>query len=221
MFFASYGSFMHKLIERYYTGKLERKDLPLEFYINFQNEVKGVRPSANIASNYISKAIKYLNNFEVFPFGTIGVEKRYEFMLGERNFQGIIDYVGTANNGDIVIIDNKSRDLQPRSGKKKPTKNDELLDSMLRQLYIYSVPVEAEFGRYPESLCFNCFKAGFFIKEPFNPEAMRESVEWALRTIEEIENEEYFDADPDMFKCRWLCGVQDECEFYQDMKEEL
>lgn len=137
-------------------------------------------------------------------------------MLENRRFTGVVDFLGESVNGELFLVDNKSRELKERSGRAKPTAKDQELDDMLRQLYLYSIPVFDEFGRYPDWLCFNCFRSGVFIKEQFDIEKFEEAKRWALNLIEEIEREEDFDPNPNYFFCKWLCGVNDKCEYYEE-----
>ena len=210
MFYASYGSFMHKLIERYYMGTLSKEDMLTEFLLNFQTEVKGDRPNAKIVEKYINAGVEYLKSFNPFPYNMIEVEKRVDFELSGNKFVGFIDFLGELD-GELYIVDNKSRDMKPRSKRKKPTQKDMELDEMLRQLYIYSEAIKQEYGRYPKGLCFNCFKSGVFIEEPFKEDACRNAIEWAVKSIEYIKDENWFNPSIDYFGCRYLCGVSDEC----------
>ena len=214
MFYASYGSFMHKLIEQYYKGILSKEDMLISFLVNFQTEVKGERPSANIVQKYIEAGIEYIKGFQPFPYNMVEVEKRVDFELNGNKFVGFIDFIGE-RNGELYIVDNKSRDMKPRSNRKKPTQKDVELDLMLRQLYIYSEGVKQEYGKYPVGLCFNCFKSGVFIEEPFNEEACRDAVDWATKSIDYIKNEDWFNPSLDYFGCRYLCGVSHECYYLE------
>lgn len=210
MFYASYGSFMHKLIERYYKGELKKEDMTSEFLLGFREKVKGLRPKAEIVEKYISLGISYLESFTPLPINVIAVEKRVEFSVENIPFVGYIDIVGEKNN-DLYIIDNKSRDLKQRSGREKPTKNDLLLDEMEKQLYLYGKAVKDVYGKFPSYVGFNCFKNNTLIIEPFKEEKYKETVDWARETVTEIENTEDFDSSPEFFKCVYLCGVNDRC----------
>lgn len=214
MFYASYGSFIHKILERFYKGELKRDDLLIEFLSGFETEVKGDRPSDSIVSSYIQKGCDYFRKFKPFPFNTIAVEKKINFSVGKYNAVGIIDYVGE-KDGNLYIVDNKSRDLKPRSKRSKPTVKDRELDEMLKQLYIYSEAVKQEYGKYPVSLCFNCFKSGVFIEEPFIESAHKEALSWYENQIDKIKNTKDFYPSIDFFMCKYLCGVQDECCYYK------
>ena len=212
-FYSSYGKFIHKLIEKYYLGELKNDELVTEFLLNFKQEVKGFRPKDSIVKKYIEAGIKYFNCFKPFPYETVAVEKEIKFEIRGIEFIGFIDYIGKSQDGDLIIIDNKSRNLTQRSRRNKPTKKDIELDDMLRQLYVYSAAIKKEYGVYPKLLCFNCFKNGEFIKEEFNMQKYLETEEWVVNKIRSIEDADGFPANPEYFRCNFLCGVNDCCEY--------
>lgn len=218
-FFASYGSFMHRLIENYYSGILSKDEMLTEFLTGFSKNVKGIRPKESTVQKYIRCGIEYLKGFQPFQYSMVDVEKRVEFEIEGLKFIGYIDYLGE-ENGEYYIIDNKSRDLKPRSNREKPTAKDLELDSMLRQLYIYSAAVKQEYGKFPKSLCFNCFKSGVFIEEPFKEEAYNEAIEWVKQSVANIKSAEDFYPNRDFFSCYYICGVSDDCIYNQIAREE-
>lgn len=213
-FYASYGSFMHKLIEQYYRGELEKDEMLTRFLLDFKKEVRGLRPKQGIVEKYIQCGSEYLKSFKPFRFNMVDVEKRVEFSVGDIPFVGFIDYLGE-EDGEYIIVDNKSRDLKPRSKRAIPTVKDQELDLMLRQLYIYSAAVKQEYGKFPKLLCFNCFRTGVFIEEPFNENAYNEAIKWAQKQVEVIKDEEDFIPYLDYFSCRFICGVNNDCDYYE------
>ena len=216
-FYASFGSFMHKLIEQYYNGELTKPEMLTTFLKDFKKEVRGFRPKDSTVKKFIDGAVSYLSNFEPFPYKMIAVEKKVEFEIDGKKFVGYIDFLGEdETDGELAIVDNKSRDLKPRSGRKNPTVKDKELDEILRQLYLYCVPIEAEYGKLPKELCINCFKTGVFIVEPFDMEAYEETKRWAVEQVRKIRIEGDFDPNPDFFQCFWICGVSNNCEFGQN-----
>ena len=130
---------------------------------------------------------------------------------------GFIDYLGEMD-GEYYIVDNKSRDLKPRSKRKTPTVKDKELDEMLIQLYLYAGAVKQKYGKFPKSLCFNCFKTGVFIEEPFEYKKYLAAENWALESINYIENCSDFYPWIDFFPCRYICGVNNECCYYEGGK---
>lgn len=191
MFFSDYGSFMHKLIELYLRGFLEKEELTGAYVSGFRRNVRGKAPSGKIFKSYFDQGYDYLSEID-FPYlSPICVEQRVDFHIGDKPFTGIIDCVAMAD-GKLVILDNKSRALKPRSGRQKPTVSDSELDSYLRQLYLYSVPMEQIYHTYPDRLEFNCFRTRQLISEPFRQEEFEKTKEWALTTIDTItENEDW------------------------------
>ena len=220
-FYAEYGSFIHRLIEQYYRGEITKQEMQTVFLSDFSTEVKGKRPNKDIVKKYIQKGSEYLGSFEPFPYKMVDVEMKVEFHIGGSPFVGYIDFLGIDEEGNYIVIDNKSRDLKPRSKRKTPTVKDKELDQMLRQLYLYSSAVKEKYGKFPTKLCFNCFKAGVFIEEPFNEEAYDEAIHWAEKTIELIKGTEDFYPMQDYFACNFLCGVNEECLYYEEMKREM
>lgn len=218
-FYASYGSFMHKLIENYYRGILSKDEMLTEFLTGFSKNVKGTRPQESTVQKYIRCGVEYLKGFQPFKYQMVEVEKRVEFEIEGLKFVGYIDYLGE-ENGEYYIIDNKSRDLKPRSNREKPTVKDKELDSMLKQLYIYSAAVKQEYGKFPKALCFNCFKSGVFIEELFREEAYNEAISWVKRSVADIKSTDDFYPNREFFSCYYICGVSDDCVYDQMAREE-
>ena len=214
MFFSDYGLFMHKIIEKYLNEELKRDDLAKYYLTNFRSNVKGVAPKKEIFKSYFVQGLQYLENME-FPYDDLlGVEKKVNFCIGDKSFTGFIDCVAK-DNGSIIILDNKSRALKPRSQRSKPTKSDNELDEYLKQLYIYSIPIHEEFHIYPERLEFNCFRTGELISEPFREEALEETKRWANECIEKIIDNDDWSPRMEYWKCRHLCSLNHHCIYYQ------
>lgn len=210
LFFSDYGKFMHKILEMYFTGLLKKEELS-EYYIsNFFSNVSGTPPSMEIFNSQFEAGLDYLYFFN-FPIKDISaVEKEVNFDIGGYEFLGFIDII--AENGSI-ILDHKSRNLKPRSGKKKPLKSDLELDEYLKQLYLYSIPAKEMYGKYPDKLMFNCFKIDTIICEDFDENKLEESKQWILSEIDKITNNDDWKPHLSFFKCNYLCDVADSCEY--------
>ena len=214
LFFANYGSFMHKLIELYYTDGKTPGQLCDMYMCDFKKQVRGNAPNPKIFGNYFRSGLQYLREFTPFPCRPLAVEKRVDFCLDTIPFIGYIDFLGE-KDGDLYIIDNKSRNLRPRSNRAKPTKTDAELDEYPTQLYLYSAAVEQEYGKRPKALCFNCFREQSFIVEPFSDAAYAASRQWLSDKVAEITRETEFKPNAEFFKCRHLCEMQEHCEYYE------
>ena len=207
---------MHKLIELILKEKITKEEAQTMFLCDFSKEVQGMRPSGKIVQSYIEKGLNYLKSVQKFPYKPLGIEKQVKFEVGGFLFVGVIDYIGE-KDGELYIIDNKSSDLKPRSKRATPTINDNTLDEMLKQLYLYAIAVKREFGKYPKSLCFNCFKSGVFIEEPFVESKLEDTVKWAVSTINDIIKTEDFSPYIEYFPCTYICGVNDDCMYREEV----
>lgn len=144
----------------------------------------------------------------------LSVEECVKFKIDGRDFVGYIDFLGEDDDG-LVIVDHKSRALKPRTARKKPTKSDIELDEYLRQQYLYAEAIRQKFGSYPKKLCFNIFRNDLLIQEDFQSDACDEAKQWSLDQIGKIREEEGFRPRPEFFKCRYLCGVNHLCEYFE------
>lgn len=209
-FYSSFGSYMHSLMAEFYEGKAEPDELAARFLSGFRENVKGIRPSPELAAKYIEAGAGFLRGLTMPAEEIVGVEKQIFFALDSIPFTGFIDLLTRTDEG-LIITDHKSRTLKPRTGKNPPTKGDREIDDMLRQLYLYSASVRDEYGVFPAKLRFNCFRNGVLIEEPFREEAYEEAVRWAVDSVGKIMETEDFAPMPDYFACRWLCGFRDWC----------
>lgn len=215
LFYASFGKFMHKLLEKFYKGEALPAELEAEFFSDFADSVIGERPQ-NIAT-YIEQGSKFLRELQKPSFEVLGVEKFVRFDIFGKKFVGVIDLLAKDEKG-IFIVDHKSHKLSKPSGRSKPTKSDEELSLYLRQLYVYSAAIWQKYGVLPHKLCFNCFMNDKFIEVPFDMNAYEEAKQWAVDEISYIENVDDFYPRYDWFFCKNLCGFHNDCCYFDEWK---
>lgn len=212
-FFSTYGRFIHHVMERYLSGEIKREELVPYFLDHYDEQVQGAAPSKKVEENFFNSSLSYLENID-FPYAPpdiIGVEKKVTFQIGQYDFTGFIDVLAATSG--LRIIDHKSHGLRHRSHRKFQTEYDKELDRYLRQLNLYAIPIKEEYGVWPEALEFNCYRHGRFISEPFSEERLEDVKQWALDKIGEIEKERWFEANPDYFRCEYICDTADSCPF--------
>ena len=216
-FYSEYGTFVHELLAEFYKGNITRDELLIYYITDFNSKVTSVIPSKTfdtMREKYYESGLKYIETFEPFQFKEIlGIEEEVHFKIDEYDFIGYIDMHGLRDDDEIEIIDNKSKDLKPRSKRKAPTKTDNELDIYLIQLYLYCIPIYDKYGKYPKYLTFNCFKSGVVITEPFDIEKFEEAKDWAIRTIKKIEKQENWNPHLDFYFCNNLCNARSDCEY--------
>ena len=206
---------MHELIEQYNKGIKTPTQLQIEYLTSFRSRVKGQAPNQSVFENYFQDGLRYLQTMNPIQCKVLSVENQINSFIKGVPFVGYIDLITEAEDKTILLIDNKSRALKPRSNRKKPTKSDIELDEYLKQLYLYSSFVFEKYKRFPDKLCFNCFRKGIFIEEPFVLSVYDDTIDWFLKNIGEIILETEFRPAIEYFKCRYLCEMQDYCDYYE------
>lgn len=220
MFFANYGKLVHELAAEFYEGTRTARELYVRYLRDFRKETISYYPKRDVYRSYFKDGAAFIKGLHMPEDATvIAVEKAAEFDVNGIKFIGYIDRIDRLKNGGLRIVDHKSRRLKPRSGRANPTKNDKELDEYFRQLYLYAIFVEKEYGELPKTLALNCFRTGTFIEEPFSREAYQNAISWAERSVAEITAETEFEPRMDYFLCNYLCEMQDECEYYQANKK--
>jgi hypothetical protein len=216
-FFGEYGSFMHEILEKFAKNELSMFELSSKYEEGYNNAVKHRAPPnayVDLGEKYYNIGKEYLDNFEGFgDYEILDVEKKVDFTINNIRITGFIDLLAKNKDAKLAIIDHKSADLKPRSSRKKVTKGDEKLDSYLRQLYMYSIPVFEEFGEYPVELNFNAFRSGVWIREPFDMKKLEETKKWIFDTIDLIKAETLWLPKSEEFWCKWICSMRHKCEF--------
>lgn len=217
LFFSSYGSLMHDLLEKFYKNEITADNALALYLVNFKSKVPKTAPNPTVFRNYFNDGFNYLLSLTPISGNIIEVEERAEADIRGIPFTGFID-LEIEDNNSLLIVDHKSRALKPRSNRKKPTKNDALLDEYLIQLYLYSEFCLQKHGKFPDYLCFNCFRTNTLIREPFIQEQHDRAIHWLTSKIEEIATEKDFEPNADWFKCTFLCDAHDRCDYFCLMK---
>lgn len=215
-FLASFGSFVHEILELVLTGFLDRKDAAAYFIENFRDRVPESPPSKEVFSSYYKGAYNFLSSIPKFDGEIVGVEKELFFFIRGYKFHGFADLVTRTDSG-LIIYDHKARNLKPFSGRKKPTKTDIELSEYYRQLYLYAEALHQLYGEYPAKLVFNCYRSQTMISQDFDPAALEEANDWAENLIGQIRACTSWNPDIDYFKCRNLCGLGDRCDYRELM----
>lgn len=215
MFFANFGGLIHRLLAGYYSGRLSGEEAQLQYLLSFQTQAQGVAPSHEIRQSYFEQGLNAMKALSPIPGEVLTVESEANFRIGNLPFIGFIDLVYRDADGALVVMDHKSTALKPRSKRKKPTQSDQQLDEYLRQLYLYAMAIQANYGRYPDFLEFNCYRSGERIKQPFQKHICDATADWAIQTIDQIKSEKDWRPDMDWWRCKYICGYCDQCEYAQ------
>lgn len=217
--FSQYGTFVHELLEKYARDELLIFELLDEYKDKFTQHVTYDFPPnkyVDLAQTYFEGGLEYFENFQGFSdYEILEVEKKVKFNIDKYPFIGYVDLVVKNKDGEIEIIDHKSKDLsKPRKSTWEDVekrRNSEFYQ-YLRQLYIYAIPLIESENITPSYLNFNCFRKSKWIKIPFLQEDYEESKRWALNVIESAyKDEDMRDTYGNNFFCNYICGVARYC----------
>lgn len=213
-FFSSYGRFVHSLLARYLTGESGRGELVAAYLTGFSASVKGEPPSSRVFASYFDGGLDCLQNLSPFPFKVLAVEQKISFEIGGLPFIGFLDCLGQYEDG-LTILDHKSRNLKPPSGRKNPTQDDKLLSEYLTQLYLYAKGAKY-LSKIPiKYLEMHTFRQKTCIKSQFDAQAYEKALQWAVDTVKAIDKEQNFEPNVDFFHCRYLCDMKNHCDYYK------
>lgn len=212
-FFTEFGTLNHHLLQKYFSGEVSKKDLLPLFIKGFVDDIHSDPPNANIFKSYFEQGYNYYKFFSFPERKILAVEKNFQFEFAGKPFTAFVDLLSADESGALYITDHKSRVLSARSGRKKPTKSDKVLDNYLRQLYIYAYGIHEKNGVWPDYLEFNCFRSNEIICEPFRLERMEEVEAWACDTIRKITQADEWAPALNFWFCKYICGISDQCEY--------
>lgn len=214
-----FGTFCHKILEKYAKGQLSLYELPDYYEDHFFDEVIEEFPPnkyVDIQQTYYEKGLDYFNNIDLIfdDYEILGVEKEVRFKIDEYDFIGFIDLLlREKSSGKIIIMDHKSASIKVLKNGKISKSDLDHFEEFKRQLYLYSKPIIEEYGAV-DVLQWNMFKDQKFISIPWNEDEYTEAIKWALDTIDLIKKEEEWLPNPDFFYCHNLCSQRkNACEF--------
>lgn len=210
--FAQYGTFMHELIEDVCNEKKDNFKALIEYKSNFEEKIPEKFPFnkySNLKDKYYKEGINYLSFFNKFKgYKIVETERKLDFTLGGYKFTGYIDLVLRDKDGNVILLDHKSK------GSIKPHEKEEYF----RQLYLYATQCEALYGTKPHKLVLNLFRSGTSIVTKYNEEASEKAISRLLDTIECIKVEKEFkpkwstitQLNKDFF-CKEICSHRKNC----------
>lgn len=212
--FSEYGTMCHSILQKYSEGKLEVYELLDEFKKRFPEEVIEPFPNmkyCNLKERYYDDGVSFFANFDgLGNYKVLSVEERFKENIQDKfYFTGFIDLVLMDENGDIIIVDWKS---------KSGFKDDAEEKKYRRQLYLYCYYIKQKYGKFPTKLKFNLFRKQDEKIYDFNIDDYNESIKWMFDTVSEIERLIY--CKYDTFYCSNLCGFRYICALKEQIEKD-
>lgn len=130
----------------------------------------------DLRQSYLQGGATFFEEFDGWPsYKVLGVEEKFkiDFIDGD-TLTGIIDLILEDKNGDVIILDHKSK-----SGFKSKAE----LTHYGYQPALYTLYVHEKYGKWPNRLAFNIFRKQEIVKLDFTLEFLEEAKNWAAQQI--------------------------------------
>lgn len=200
-FFNTFGTLGHSVFEKIDRGQLAPAQAYEEWSARYAAEV--VPHTRGWMDNWKAGADRFFQNFKGWRTEPVWVEEHFVLDMDGYRFQGYVDRLGMAANGDLIMTDYKCA---------KPFTGDKLKEKA-RQLYLYAGAVQKRFGEYPKRLIFFHFVQGVPTIVPFKMEDLDEAAQWADRTVRDIETYSgNYPMEDNGYFCDAVCGYRNSCE---------
>lgn len=206
--FASFGTLVHELMEKYAKGEAELWDLPQMYEWMFDASVPEKFPYnkyVDLKKSYYDQGLNFLKHFQGYEdVEILGVEEEFLLDIDDWQFTGFIDLCFRDKDGKLIIRDYKS---------KASFKNEAEKHKYARQLYLYSIYIYQKYGVYPDELQFLMFrKQDEPIRISFDMADFEEAVRWAKDTVQIIRAAIDFPPQCDDFYGNNLCNHREYCQ---------
>ena len=195
-FYADNGKAMHEVFDALIKGEVSFEDAPslyLEKYEAITTHVK-----QDIMDKTFDTCINYLCNIDDCGY----------------RFTGFVDLLLRDDNGNLIVVDHKSSDPFLKKNGEPYAKSKEQFENYVRQLSIYCYGIEQIYGEKPVKIVFHHFKNdGKLTVLPVSDELIGDAWAWCNNIIQQIYDDDVFEAKPKTGFCYRLCDYRKDCEY--------
>lgn len=224
--YAEIGSYGHELNERIFKKKCTVQEALDECVDEFDDHVISDMSSSSKEQKYIALC-NYLSEFDesaLERYEVLGVEMKLRCKIGDYNFIGFADLVlRDKKSKQVYLIDHKSMGHFLRKDGKPLKARAESLEVYSKQMYLYAYALFKKCGFYPDYIVWNHFLDDSVRTTSlvFDSEKLTQTLEWFKNTIEEIYNDETYDAHEEYAMCYMLCDYRNGlCEYKDDDEDD-
>jgi CRISPR/Cas system-associated exonuclease Cas4 (RecB family) len=215
-FYSAYGLFIHKILEKYFKGELEAKQLSGYYIKNYDKNVFLLPPvfRGDPSQAYYEKGLSYFENFSFDKslYDIKLIEENLEFSLGKIKCVTKPDLLlQEKEGGKYILVDFKTAN---------PYKKDKLdkskMKGYLKQLYLYTYGLWLAKEIVVDEIHFWFVTCDKVEKIIVNPMDIQESLDWFDLEVHKINHEEDWLASVgNKFYCHHLCSMKDFCDRWE------
>lgn len=216
-YFAAFGLFSHEIMESWWDKEIDTFELSTYYKDNYNNRVTIPAPlfleKYNFSQRAYDSTLSFYENFDWNrnDFKLLGNEDTIEAEYRGKKLTIRPDtLVRHIPSNEVWLIDYKTSAMfDKKTGKPKRDK----LETYKKQLFLYAYFIERERGYKIDKiiLVFPKFSLDKNIVIDYNENIAMEYLSWFFKTIQQIEQEENFEANPNKFFCDNLCSVSESC----------
>jgi hypothetical protein len=221
--FNQYGLHVHEILEKFFKGELELFELADYYEEHFDEHVLLDFPPCQVrgqpydlGQHYYDDGLRFLSEFDGLPqYKILGVEEDFtvDFLDGDK-LHGFIDLVLEDRNGDIIVLDHKSKNgFKSKAEQKKYS----------FQPALYSLYIKEKYGKWPSRLAFNIFRKQEYVKIEFTEDLLNEAIDWAKKNVQTIRDCTDFlpkfnekEKQKMLFFCNQICSFRSSCDHKYD-----
>jgi len=213
--YADFGLVCHSALEGYFKDELEIYELPSYFTKHFESDIKSAVPPfpAGISEKYYNQSLQFFNEFDFdkSKYEVIFIEDKIEATYKGINIVVKPDLLlKELETGKYILMDYKTAD--PYGKNIKPDKKK--IEDYLHQLYLYAWAIWQVKNIAIDKIRIWFVRVGKMEEFEFDPYKAQEVVEEFFNEVENIKNEENFEANnKNTFFCNQLCSVAEFCEY--------
>lgn len=213
--FADFGSFCHKILEKYFKDELEVWDLTTYYQEKYAEAIKCSFPSfpPGMAENYYNQGLNFFDNFtfDKSKYEIIGIEEKLETKFGDINLTIIPDLVlKDIETDEYILYDYKTANLFTKAGKVDKKKLEDIKKQMSLYVYFFWYIKGIEITKVK----IWAIRNNKLIEYDYDPVQGAETLEWFTSTIEKIKKEEEWSANTsESYFCNQICSSRSFCPF--------
>jgi len=209
--FGQFGSFCHKILEKYFRDELASWELAGYYIDNYYTEITESFPPypQGMSSAYYDEGLNFFANFNFNKsnYEIISIEEKLNIDYKGYKFVAIPDMVLKNNlTGFITLLDYKTSKL-------KNPKYDKLkLKGYADQLQLYAQFYWWSTGVVVDKIFLWFIRNQQFFEIKINSLETAETLSWVDSVLQNIKSETAWDYNnKNKYFCQWLCSIRSRC----------
>lgn len=213
-FFSDFGSYVHKILEKYFNDELDLYQLAAYYRKNYKRSIKHTCPAypKDMALKYFSDGLSFFENFEFEKekYEIIDIEKKLKTKLDDINFVLVPDLVLKEKKTNLYhLFDYKTANLY-KNGKLDKKKVEEYKQQCNLYVYFLYAIKGIEINRYTIWAIRNNARIEFL----YEPMDGLTTVEWIKNTVDAIRKEEKWEPNTsEPYFCSQICSNRFTCPY--------